>query len=118
MYVYTYILWRSAILDLVSSGLLTADSKILFGGSSAGARGAMVNVDLLPAILPGGVLSLVGAFLDSPYYVDIMPYSNSGFVGFQNQTKEIYNRYNVGGVISDECHQAYPLQGMCVGHLM
>ena len=68
----------------------------------------MVNVDSIAALLPAGFANLIGAFLDSPYYIDIQPYKNSGFVGFQNQTKEIYNRYNVSALIPQECSDAYP----------
>lgn len=66
----------------------------------------MNNVDFLSEYLPDGV-TILGAILDSPYYIDVQPYDET-FVGFQNQTKEIYNRYNVGAIIPDDCAEKYP----------
>ena len=97
---------RSALTDLVTKGLITSKSTILFSGGSAGARGMMNNVDFLPAYLPDGA-TVDGAFLDSSFTLDYEPYSNS-FVGFRNETQEIFNRYNVSAIIPADCAAAYP----------
>lgn len=98
---------RSALADLVSTGLVTDKSRVLFGGGSAGGRGMMNNVDyLVQHSLPAGA-TVLGAFLDSPYTIDIVPY-DSGFAGFQYETKEIYARYNVTAIVPDDCAAMYP----------
>lgn len=96
---------RSALADLVAQGKISSESVITFGGTSAGARGMMNNVDFLSSTLPSGAL-VRGVLLDSPYYIDIEPFSSS-FEGFQNQTMEIYNRYNVSAVIPSDCSAVY-----------
>ncbi len=95
---------RAAINDLVKKGLITSASRILLGGSSAGGRGMMNNADFLSHYLPGS--SILGAVLDSPYYLDQAPYDET-FVGFPNQTMEIYNRYNVAAIIPADCAAVY-----------
>jgi hypothetical protein len=96
---------RSALNDLITKNIVHSASKMVFGGGSAGARGMMNNVDSLVNLLPSGATTL-GAFLDSPYTIDIAPY-NYGFVGFQNETMEIYNRYNVTAIIPADCAAVY-----------
>lgn len=66
----------------------------------------MNNVDFLSSYLPTGA-QIVGAFLDSPYYIDVEPYSSS-FIGFGNETKEIFDHFNVTGVIPTDCAATYP----------
>lgn len=68
---------------------------IVFGGGSAGGRGALLWLDHVP--------NSVG-FLDSPYYLDLEPY-NSSFVGFPTMAKEAYANFNI--TIDDQCRQAY-----------
>lgn len=97
---------RSVLNDLVMTGRITSKSRVMFAGQSAGARGIMNNVDFLQSYLPEGCLVL-GAILDSPYYIDVEPYA-ANFVGFQNQTMEIFNRYNVDAIIPNDCAEAYP----------
>lgn len=65
----------------------------------------MNNVDFLSPYLPVGVTAL-GAFLDSAYTIDIEPY-DPNFVGFRNETQEIYNRYNVSAIIPADCAAVY-----------
>jgi hypothetical protein len=97
---------RSALNDLISKNIINSQTKVLFGGGSAGARGMMNNVDFLAPIVQTVGATVIGAFLDSPYTIDIVPY-NPDFVGFQNQTKEIYNRYNVQAIIPSDCASVY-----------
>lgn len=85
---------------------MNSQSKIFFAGGSAGARGVMALMDLLVAEhLPIG--SRVVAFLDSPYYIDISPYSAS-FVGFAYQEQQKYRLMNTGAALSRECLLQYP----------
>jgi O-palmitoleoyl-L-serine hydrolase len=97
---------RSALNDLVYNGKLTSESSILLAGGSAGARGMMNNVDFLSSYLPTNS-TLLGAFLDSPYYIDIEPYVST-FEGFPYETQQIYELYNVAAVIPPDCAKTYP----------
>lgn len=65
---------------------------LVFGGGSAGARGAMLALDK-------GL-----GFLDSPYYLDLAPY-NESFVGFPELSKAAYTNFNV--TVHEQCKQAY-----------
>jgi len=66
---------RAALQDMVTRGLKDGDF-MLFGGLSAGARGAMVHLDTINSTgaIPSGV-SLLG-YLDSPYYIEMQPFQN------------------------------------------
>lgn len=96
---------RSVLSDLVYRYDINSESKIVFGGASAGARGMMNNVDFLVSYLPSGA-TVIGAVLDSPFYMDLVSYDPE-FVGFPYQTIEIYNRYNVDAIIPDDCAATY-----------
>mmetsp|Transcript_2394 Transcript_2394/g.4825 ORF Transcript_2394/g.4825 Transcript_2394/m.4825 type:complete len:429 (-) Transcript_2394:416-1702(-) len=52
-------------------GIKSGDA-LFFGGFSAGARGAMFNIDYVPPVLPPNV-SLTGLF-DSPFWLEIEPF--------------------------------------------
>jgi hypothetical protein len=83
-------------------------TTVYFVGSSAGARGMMVHSDeLIPAYVPAG--ATVIAYLDSPYYLDIEPYS-SAFQGFQYQEQQKYKYYNTQAILSADCIAAYPVE--------
>ena len=72
---------------------LDHNSKVVLSGSSAGARGLMVLYEnLVENHLPKGID--VFAFLDSPYYIDVVPYTSS-FRGFLYETSQVYVNYNV-----------------------
>lgn len=47
--------------------------------------------------------------LDRPYWIDIVPDRASGdsFIGFAQQTKEIFELANISGRASDECASTY-----------
>jgi hypothetical protein len=70
---------RGALQALVDTHGLGAqeETTLLFGGGSAGARGAMAWLDLVPDLVPDSV-RVVG-FLDSPYVIDEPPLGSSGF---------------------------------------
>lgn len=65
----------------------------------------MVLMDeLIENHLPKGVK--VAAFLDSPYYLDLLPY-NKNFKGFQYQEQQKTRLFNVQKVIPEECKAKY-----------
>lgn len=95
----------ATIKALVSKYGLNNSSKILLSGGSAGARGMMVLMDeLIQNHLPSG--AHVIAFLDSPFYLDIKPFSDK-FQGFQYQEQQKAKFFNVHGIISEECDKKY-----------
>jgi hypothetical protein len=98
----------SMIRHLIEEKGLSANSTVLLAGASAGARGIMALSDnLLRDHLPKG--SKVALFLDSPYYIDIPPYSNE-FEGFpfQEQQKNLY--FNTTSIIPQTCSDYYAPQ--------
>ena len=66
----------------------------------------MNNIDFISSFLPH-TMTIIGVFLDSPYTIDITPYSDE-FVGFRNETEEIYKYYNVSAIIPEACADEYP----------
>lgn len=89
--------------DLVRRGRVTSRSTILLAGASAGARGMMTLADtIIPSLLPDG--AKIGVFLDSPYYIDIVPYVDlTFFAGFayEEQNKRLHD--NTSAVLSPAC---------------
>jgi len=86
--------WRGArimrtILRYLTSrrGGLRDGDLLVFGGLSAGARGAMVHLDTLKrdGLVPKGV-RLMG-FLDSPYYVEMHPFKNNTDIWHRVETQ-------------------------------
>jgi len=94
---------RAVIEDLVRKGL-DEGATLVFGGGSAGGRGAMVLLDEIAESLPK---VLVRGFLDSPFYIDIDAYSPK-FAGFQGQHVDVLNNFNATSVVSGECKSRYP----------
>ena len=86
-----------------------AHDKVLFGGCSAGSRGAMFNIDYVQSMLPAGMAPVV-AFLDSPLWVDEIPITgpNGSIVPLEYQTQQIYNLVNATARLGDDCAAAYP----------
>lgn len=86
-------------------GLASAE-RIYFVGCSAGARGVMTNID--PVVEMGffPANAMVIAYLDSPYYLDVQPYS-ADFLGFQYQEQQKYSLFNTTGIISADCAAAF-----------
>jgi len=88
---------------------------VVFGGASAGARGAMVHIDYVSRLLKdAGVKKVVGV-LDSPLWVDKDPIGFDGgkpTYGLLNQTRDVYNIAGIGvssgkDVIPDDCREKY-----------
>jgi hypothetical protein len=95
----------SLIDELIASYGLSSNSTIIMSGGSAGARGVMTLLDrLVEERFPTG--SQVVGFLDSPYYLDIAPYS-SDFPGFPFEEQSKYLYFNTSGVIYDDCASRY-----------
>eukprot|EP00041_Stephanoeca_diplocostata_P004778 m.50165 g.50165 ORF g.50165 m.50165 type:complete len:339 (-) comp15359_c0_seq2:14-1030(-) len=86
---------------------------LVFGGGSAGGRGAMVNLDFVPGILDAlgahGVRTM--GFPDSPYWIDESPDRGatppSTFVGFNVTTQGIFRMANITGRASAACSAVY-----------
>ena len=72
---------RAMISELKLQHKFNDATKVVFSGCSAGGRGVMTNIDSLISekYLPDFTIGL----LDSPYYVDIVPYDTAAFSGFQ-----------------------------------
>jgi hypothetical protein len=89
-----------------STYYLTSSSKVLFGGCSAGSRGAMFSLDYVQAMLPAGAPPVLG-FLDSPMWVDLEPLYPD-IVSLENETQAIFNLVNATGRLGAACAAAYP----------
>jgi hypothetical protein len=100
---------RAMITALINDHSMNSATTIVFAGSSAGARGVMTHLNsITQQMFPP--YALLVALLDSPYYLDIEPYSTS-FQGFDYQEKQKYLYYNTTGIISKECGETYSLEG-------
>lgn len=86
-------------------------TKVVFGGCSAGSRGAMFNLDVVAnAVVPKGTQVL--GFLDSPLWVDELPFDsdsiNSNVMPLMNETQLILPLINPTLVLDPDCVEAYP----------
>lgn len=94
--------------DLLTSMGLGRGSQVLFGGCSAGARGAMVHLDNVAALLQPMGISVRG-LLDSGLWVDFAPMTTTGMGGtLINQAAMVYGFANTSAIISPACAAAYP----------
>ena len=103
---------RAVFEDLVAEQGLgaTAGAQVLYGGCSAGARGALFNADAVRAQLDaalGSRLARFGALLDSMFYVDIEPYDTTlpSLMSITAQATEMTGALD--GVMPG-CLEAYP----------
>lgn len=80
-------------------------TRLLFGGCSAGARGAMFNLDFVPAMVPPGVQ--VRGFLDSPLWVDVEPLEPN-VVSLETQTRSTFELVNATARLGDACALTFP----------
>ena len=94
--------------DVTSSAVyaLGASDHVLFSGCSAGARGAMFNVDYVQPMLPPGAPPVLG-FFDSPLWVDIQP-AQADIMPLENETAAVLVLANATGRLGDACAAAYP----------
>ena len=86
---------------------LTAADKVLFGGCSAGGRGAMFNLDFVQSMLPAGAPPVLG-FFDSALWVDMLPLVPSSEISLENETQQIFALVNATARLGDACAAAYP----------
>ena len=89
-----------------------AGTRVLYGGCSAGARGALFNLDrvafeLLPALVPSGNLERVGGLLDSAFWMDLTPL-DSGATSFADQSRDVVALSNATSADASACKKAYP----------
>jgi len=98
----------AVLADLQAKRGLAPGARLLFGGCSAGARGAMVHLDNVAAALPGVE---VRGMLDSAYWINLAPSGSdaSDALGGSliQQAEDVYGFANTTGVISAQCAQLY-----------
>ena len=81
-------------------------TRVIFGGCSAGSRGAMFNLDVVAnTVVPKGVQVL--GFLDSPLWVDVQPF-DSTVMPLENETQLIVPLINPTNVLDPNCVAVYP----------
>ncbi len=91
--------------ELRASRGLGDGARLLLGGCSAGARGAMANLDAVAAALPG---IEVRGLLDSGLWVDASPADPSTTESLLAQTAQVASFVNAGALVPAECAAAYP----------
>jgi len=101
------------IRDLVLHHNLSSSSKVVFGGASAGGRGAMALVDMLVSSHVFPAEAKVYAFLDSPYWLDTQPYT-SGFPGFLFEEQSKYSLMNTTAVDHVSCRAYFQSLGQSI----
>jgi hypothetical protein len=85
------------------------NTRVMYTGCSAGARGVLYNAHSIYSFLPASHscnISRVGLFIDSAMYINLEPFV-SGPVSFIDQCKSIYNWANVSATIDPTCAQYY-----------
>jgi len=80
------------------------NTKLVFGGGSAGARGAMTHLDSVAAEMPSQVEVL--GFLDSNMWLDVGSYNDS-FIGFGSQSEAAYHYTDAASVVNENCAMMY-----------
>lgn len=91
---------------LVANYSFGAAPKVLFGGCSAGGRGAMFTLDSIQPMLPPGAPPVLG-FFDSPMWVDVEPFQD-GTMPLENETMAVFELVNATARIPTACANAYP----------
>ena len=92
------------VADLVARQGLAGGADVLFGGCSAGARGAMVNLDFIQPMLPAGCT--LRGLLDSGLWLDLNP-PDTAEDSLQAQTQAIYALVNPAARIPAACAAQY-----------
>jgi hypothetical protein len=96
---------EATLADLALNRGLDGSSQVLFGGCSAGARGAMFNLDYVQAYLPAG--ATVRGLLDSALWLDLTP-PDTAEVTLQAQAQGVFTLVNPTARIPATCAAAYP----------
>ena len=86
-------------------GNTTEPTKMLLAGCSAGARGAMYNLDYVGSILPPSVQ--LRGFFDSALWTDIEPYE-ADVLPLVNQTEQAFTLLNATARVGTACGAIYP----------
>jgi Pectinacetylesterase len=82
--------------------------RMLFGGCSAGSRGAMVNLDNVAAQVEAAAPGVeVRGFFDSPMWVDVQPFARE--ISLENETIAITNLVNATAVMDPACLLNYTI---------
>ena len=91
----------------LGSGANNRTDTLLFGGASAGGRGAMVHLDYVRQMVGTKAAKniLVRGFLDSPLWMDL-PSINPKFPGFNVTTAGVFHLANVSHT-DEKCIQQY-----------
>ena len=105
--------------DLVTSRGLGAvpGTRVMYGGCSAGARGALFNLDhvalsLLPSIVsPFSNIERIGGLLDSAFWVDIPQLPSAHEPSFEDQARDVLALANASVSEASACRAAYPTEG-------
>ena len=98
----------ASTLQLLVSNYSLGDSqnptRVLLAGCSAGARGAMANLDYVATLLPTGVQ--LRGFFDSALWITLAPFE-AGTLPLQNQTEGALILYNASARLGPSCASLY-----------
>jgi len=99
----------TALVQKQGLGAGGAPQKLIFGGCSAGGRGAAFSLDYVPAILEAAGASTVGVYglFDAGLWIDIPP-AVAGIVSQQCQTAALAQMVNATQRLGAACALAYP----------
>lgn len=86
-------------------------TQLLYSGCSAGARGVLYNLPRVPALLRSllpvpGNLAVIGALLDSAFWLDLQPLAAT--TSLMAQASAVYGLANMSGVLNPACMAAQP----------
>lgn len=110
----------AVIQEVVKTHNLGSNSgtRVMYGGCSAGARGALFNIDrveaLLNTLVPSGNIEFFGGLLDSCLWVDLPQLSSAKDESFQNQTRAVVALANATASIPSECAKKFPELWQCL----
>jgi hypothetical protein len=95
--------------SLVTQQNMGGTDRLLFGGCSAGARGAMFTLDSVAALLAraGAPQVQVQGLLDSPLWIDVAPLATAP-LSLQCQTQAAVGFLNATARLGEDCLAAYP----------
>ena len=96
-----------ALVQTHGMGARGLNERLLFGGCSAGARGAMFNADSVPDLVTaaGGANVQTQVMLDSSYWIDVQPYGDS-LISLECQTQSIVTYVNATARLDAACAAA------------
>ena len=116
---FTFHMRGAAVVDAVVKELVAtrglgsaAGSAVMYSGCSAGARGVLFNVprfqDVLTRALPTpSNVAVLGAFLDSAFWLDLPPYDTKE-PPFTQEAQDVFKIANAAPQLNAACLAAYP----------